>query len=160
MSSTSALSFAIYCWKMAYFTFKFHRNFPVQILEVTMKFMAIAGFKFLFRTQGTRLLFSWKYQQGLWRETCKKQLRCLLREMHIKKRRQVQPMELKISFSGYIWIYMQYMDSLCFLLKGIQTKNMISFKIILFYNGQFHVFDFIFFLFFLISEPFDHNLTS
>jgi len=57
MSYVLTGSSSIYYSNMIAITFKFNRNFPVQILQVPMEFMTIASSEFLFRTQWTRLLF-------------------------------------------------------------------------------------------------------
>lgn len=64
--NTPTISSSIYYSNPIAITFKFNRNFPVQILQVTMEFVAIASFEFLLRTQRTRLLFIWKYNKKLW----------------------------------------------------------------------------------------------
>lgn len=56
-----SISSSVYYSNSIAITFKFNRNLPVQILQVTMEFVAIASFEFLFRTQWTRLPFIWKY---------------------------------------------------------------------------------------------------
>lgn len=57
MSYMSTISSSTNYSNMLAITFKFNRNFPVQILKVTMEFMTIASLEFLLRTQRTRLLF-------------------------------------------------------------------------------------------------------
>lgn len=51
------ISSSIYYSSPVAITFKFNRNLPVQILQVTMEFGAITSSEFLLRTQWARLPF-------------------------------------------------------------------------------------------------------